>query len=105
MRLIYTYIPDDIAAAVILNGVMVYSEDDDKGYQHEGISAKDVAERLAKALGLEVKKLELTWDDLLAAAVAEDCEDLDPDDDDMGISGVWTFDHVRAASEKKAVAI
>ncbi len=81
MRLIYTLLPDNIGAAVILNGVTVYHEDDDEGYS-QAFTALNVAERLAESLQLQVEEINLTW------------EDISQND--------WNFDDVQDVACKKA---
>jgi hypothetical protein len=56
-------LPDGVAAAVIVNGVTVYHEDDDKGYSQE-YNAQRVAEQLAKALNTQYIRVNLSWDDI-----------------------------------------
>ena len=56
-------LPNDCAASVIVNGVTVYHEDDDKGF-HQHFSAQEVAERLAKAFNTQYSKITLAWNDV-----------------------------------------
>lgn len=78
--LILAKLEHDIGAAVLLNGVTVYHEDDDKGFRQE-FSAQRVTERLAEALALPFAVVVLTveaaggeewnFDELAKAALAK----------------------------------
>ncbi len=63
-QIILATLPNDVAAMVIVNKTIVYTEDDDKGY-HQYFTAKKVAEQLAKALNTTCQIIELTWKQLL----------------------------------------
>jgi hypothetical protein len=52
--LILARLQDGIAAAVIVNGVTIYHEDDDKGYS-QSFTARDVATRLSEALKTRIR--------------------------------------------------
>jgi hypothetical protein len=78
MNLIYAALESGVAACVILNGEMIYSEDDDKGY-HQNFTAWMVAEQLGKALGVPVRAVAVKYADL-------------PGDEEPGNS--WTFDDI-----------
>lgn len=56
-------LPHDVGAAVIVNGITVYHEDDDTDY-HQQFSAQRVAEQLAKAFNTQYSKITLSWDDI-----------------------------------------
>jgi hypothetical protein len=56
-------LPCNVAASVIVNGVTVFHEDDDKGY-HQEFTAERVAEQLAKAFNTQYSKITLSWDDI-----------------------------------------
>ena len=54
----------DVASAVIVNGKIVYREDDDDCYSNEGFPAYRVADELSEALGSPVSTVHLTYADL-----------------------------------------
>ena len=55
---------EDMAAVVIVNGVMVYAEDDDRGGRNLFLPAKEVANDLARALKTSVTSIALTHGDV-----------------------------------------
>ena len=67
-----------IGAAVLLNGQTIYHEDDDKGYSQE-FTAKEVAKRQAKAVGVKVKQMTLKLSEIGG--------------------GEWNFDEVAAVAK------
>jgi hypothetical protein len=76
---------DGSGAAVILNGVTVYhEEDDDRDYRNPNFSVLEVSKRLGKALGQRHRTIRLKAKEL-------------PED--------WNFDDVEAVALKKAARL
>ena len=55
-------LPGGIAADVILNGQIIYYEDDDGGY-HQNFTAEEVAKRLAKTLKVKLRRVTVSIKD------------------------------------------
>lgn len=83
-KLILAFLETDVAASVVLNGTTVYHEDNDKGATNATFSAKEVAQRLSKALGLPIDEVVLTYSDVEGGGEA------------------WNFDGVEVAAVLKA---
>jgi len=62
--LIYAEYPDDLGSMVVLNGVAVYYEDNDRGAFNEFYTARRVAESISKALKIGIKHVFLTLDEI-----------------------------------------
>jgi len=60
-NLIYVELPSCVGAAVILNGVMIYHDDNEIGYSNTSFSAKEVAIKVGKAIKARPVLIELTW--------------------------------------------
>lgn len=71
---------------VLVNGITVYHEDDDKGAMNRFFPAGDVAERLGKALSCGFQTLDLKFGDLGIDKPAD----------------TWTFDDLAEAANRRA---
>lgn len=64
MKLILATLDQGMAVAVILNGILVYHEDDDKGATNQCFSAREVATRLSSILRIRLVEVDLDWNDV-----------------------------------------